>query len=539
MNSDWWKTACVYQIYPRSFFSSKGQPVGDLNGVTAKARYLSSLGIDAVWLTPFFPSSLYDGGYDIDDYMNVDPRLGTIKDFERMVDVLHTFNIKVYVDIVPNHTSIHHKWFEEALLAQPNSPERNRYIFRDGQGKDGELPPNDWPSHFGDKAWTRIVEPDGKLGQWYYHMFAPEQPDLNWQNEEVRKYFEEVIKFWADKGADGFRVDVAHAMSKDLSEPFKSKPTILPMLEDDPIFDREDNHKIFSEWRKIFNTYNPPLSGVAEANVQDPAKRVLYARSTELGQAFNFDLLKSSWDAKQMYQVIDTNIQLAKEYDTAPTWVLSNHDKVRHLTRYSLPNDTDYKEWLMTDGKNPEPNYKLGKRRAKAATMMMMALHGSVYIYQGEELGLPEVADIPRNKLQDPVWKQSEHKFKGRDGCRIPLPWNYSQNFGFTTAEPHLPMPEWFKKYTIAKQQINPKSFLNFYRNIIKIRKTLNFDTIFEWIENADNNVLHFRRKQDWYNITNMNNISIPMPAHKKIIYSSRTIKNNMIPANTTVWYSL
>lgn len=536
-NPEWWKTACIYQIYPRSFNDTTGNGLGDLNGITAKVKYLDSLGIDAVWLSPFFPSHLYDGGYDVDDYMNVDSRLGTLEDFDNLVKELHSHGIKIYVDIVANHTSIHHKWFEEAIKAEPNSVERNRYIFRDGKGKNGELPPNDWPSHFGPEAWTRIVEPNGKLGQWYYHMFAPQQPDLNWANPEVREHFKTILKFWGDRGVDGFRVDVAHGMSKDLTEPFKSKPTLSPMMEDDPIFDRDENHVIFREWRKLFNSYTPSLSAVAEANAEKASRRILYAREDELGQAFNFDLLKSPWDAEHMFNVIDANTNLAKEYGTASTWVLSNHDKVRHVSRYALPNGTDYKAWLMTDGQSPMPDYLVGTARAKAATMLMLALPGSAYIYQGEELGLREVANIDTGLLQDPVWTNSKNKFKGRDGCRVPIPWDGSKNFGFTKGEPHLPMPEWFKNFAVEALELSPKSFLNFYRTAIKLRRKLTIDDSFKWIENPDRNILHFARSKKWHSFTNLNSEPVAIPKCREVIMSSGPVNGKFVPANTTIWY--
>lgn len=538
INPDWWKKACIYQIYPRSFYDANSDGVGDLKGVTAKAEYLSSLGVDAVWLSPFFASHLYDGGYDVDDYMKIDPRLGTLEDFDEMLQTLHGFDIKIYVDIVANHTSIHHAWFEEALKSEPGSAARERYIFRDGQGEHGELPPNDWPSHFGPEAWTRITEPDGSLGQWYYHMFAPQQPDLNWQNPEVREYFETVLRFWGDRGVDGFRVDVAHGMSKDLTEPFKSKPTISPMMEDDPIFDRDENHNIFRSWREIFNTYDPPLSAVAEANAEKPSRRILYARADELGQAFNFDLLKSSWDAVSMFQIIKTNVELAEAYETASTWVLSNHDKVRHVSRYALPNGLDYKAWLMSDGLNPEPDYELGVARAKAGTMLMMALPGSAYIYQGEELGLPEVADLDRDKLQDPVWINSGNKFKGRDGCRVPLPWSTELYCGFSHVEPHLPIPEWFADYAVTVQNKNPGSFLNFYRDIIKLRKKLNTDNTMVWLNDGSEGVLHFERSEGWKIFMNLNNSPVQMPVYSDILCSSAPLTSKLaVPGNTTVWY--
>ena len=536
-SSDWWKYACIYQIYPRSFYDSNGDGIGDLNGITCKVDYLAGLGVDAVWLSPCFPSHLYDGGYDVDDYMDIDSRLGSLEDFDHMVEALHAHGIRIYVDIVANHTSIHHAWFEEALKSAPGSVARERYIFRDGKGENGELPPNDWPSHFGPEAWTRVIEPNGELGQWYYHMFAPQQPDLNWQNPEVREHFHKVLNFWGDRGVDGFRVDVAHGMSKDLSEPFKSKPTISPMLEDDPIFDRDENHVIFREWRNIFNTYDPPLSAVAEANAEKAERRILYARKDELGQAFNFDLLKSSWDADRMFNVIDANTTLAKKHDAASTWVLSNHDKVRHVSRYALPNNTDYKSWLMSEGLDPAPDYNLGVPRAKAGTMLMLALPGSAYVYQGEELGLKEVADIPKNKLQDPVWVNSGNKFKGRDGCRVPLPWSSGYNFGFSSGTPHLPMPAWFEDYTVESQNSDTESFLNFYRAVIKIRKELTVSDMFDWVENSDRGVVHFKRSEDWYSLTNMNDIEISMPNFSEIYYSSSPVIDGILLANTTIWY--
>ena len=214
----WWRQAAIYQIYPRSFFDSNGDGIGDLNGITEKIPYLKSLNLDAVWLSPFYPSALADGGYDVDDYRDVDPKIGTLKDFDRMISAFHRVDISVIVDIVPNHSSNRHKWFQEALASEPGSKARNRYIFRDGRGKNGELPPNDWPSHFAPSAWTRTTNPDGTPGQWYLHLFAPEQPDWNWDNREVEEDFLKTLRFWADRGVDGFRVDVAHALKKDLKK---------------------------------------------------------------------------------------------------------------------------------------------------------------------------------------------------------------------------------------------------------------------------------------------------------------------------------
>src|SRR3712207_3473147 len=283
LNADWWRQACVYQIYPRSFADSNGDGIGDLPGVTSRIGYLADLGVDAIWLSPFYPSALADGGYDVDDYRDVAPELGTLADFDALVAAAHARNIKVIVDIVPNHTSDRHSWFVEALASPPGSAARARYIFRDGTGPDGSQPPSDWISHFGGPAWTRL--PDG---QWYCHLFAPEQPDLNWDNPEVREDFKTTLRFWADRGVDGYRVDVAHALAKDLSEPLRSKPvledTTMPLDGSDPLFDRDEVHQIYAEWREVFDSYDPPRTAVAEAFAPSE-RRALYARPTELGQA--------------------------------------------------------------------------------------------------------------------------------------------------------------------------------------------------------------------------------------------------------------
>ena len=422
---DWWRQAVVYQIYPRSFADASGDGVGDLQGITSRVPYLAALGVVAVWLSPFYPSALADGGYDVDDYRDVDPRLGTLEDFDAMVAALHEAGIRVIVDIVPNHTSNRHAWFQEALAAPKDSPARDRYIFRDGLGPDGAEPPSDWQSVFGGPAWTRV--PDG---QWYLHLFAPEQPDLNWDHREVRDDFLTTLRFWSDRGVDGFRVDVAHALVKDLTEPFADHATLvdeeaLPPGHH-PLWDRDEVHDIYVEWRKVFNEYQPPRTAVAEAWVH-PSRRSRYASPEGLGQAFNFDLLRADWDATQFRTIINDNLTDALRSGASSTWVFSNHDVVRHPTRYGLPKGEpkrpqDGKAWLLSNGAGPLDR-DLGLRRARAATLMMLALPGSAYLYQGEELGLHEVGDLPADVLQDPTFLRSKGAEKGRDGCRVPLPW--------------------------------------------------------------------------------------------------------------------
>ncbi len=431
LDADWWRQAAVYQIYPRSFADSNGDGMGDIAGVTSRIGYLSDLGIDAIWLSPFYPSALADGGYDVDDYRNVDPRLGTLEDFDAMVGAAHAANIKVIADVVPNHSSNRHEWFKAALAAAPGSPERARYHFFDGLGENGELPPSDWPSHFGGPAWTRVTEAAGenagKPGQWYLHLFASEQPDLNWDNPEVREDFHTTLRFWADRGVDGFRVDVAHALVKDMRLPLRSKPSLEIMVDDgtDALFDRDGVHEIYAGWRSVLNEYDPPRTAVAEAWVPFTHRRLRYAQPTGLGQAFNFDLLQAPFEPTAFRGIVARCLAEAEASGASSTWVFSNHDVVRHASRYSLPDGTDsaaQDAWLLSGGREPAGDPARGLRRARAATLFMLGLPGSAYLYQGEELGLFEAADLPRESLQDPTWFRTGNKVKGRDGCRVPLP---------------------------------------------------------------------------------------------------------------------
>lgn len=531
----WARNAVVYQVYPRSFVDSDGDGLGNIAGITSKVAYLQDLGVDAVWLSPFYPSALADGGYDVDDYRDVDPRLGTLDDLDALIAALHERGMKLVVDIVPNHTSNRHRWFQAALESEPGSPERARYVFRDGLGPDGNEPPSDWVSHFGGPAWTRV--PDG---QWYLHLFAPEQPDLDWSNREVHGEFLSVLKFWSDRGVDGYRIDVAHALTKDLSEPLRSKPTVAndatPETGDDPLFDRDEVHTIYEEWRQLFDQYDPPRTAVAEAWVP-ASRRVLYARPTELGQAFNFDLLEASWDSDTFRRIIETNIANAAESGATSTWVLSNHDVVRHATRYGLPAGTDLESWLFSDGRDAAEDVELGRVRARAATALMLALPGSAYLYQGEELGLREVADIPHDRLQDPVWLRSEHSRKGRDGCRVPLPWTTdAPAFGFSTAEAHLPQPEWFGHYAASMQLDDPESSLSLYREALRLRRSLSAGETLTWGE-APDGVLRFDRTDGWSVVANFAGDAFPLPAGE-VLLATQPLIDGAVPANTTVWFA-
>lgn len=542
IDATWWRQAAVYQIYPRSFADANGDGIGDLEGIISRVDYLDRLGIDAVWMSPFYPSALADGGYDVDDYRDIDPVIGTLEQFDALVAALHACDIKVIVDIVPNHSSNRHTWFRAALAAAPGSPERDRYIFRDGTGPNGDDPPADWMSFFGGPAWTRVAD-----GQWYLHLFTREQPDWNWDNPEVRSDFLETLKFWGDRGVDGFRVDVANLLAKDLPEKLPTWTELIEGMAPDnatyppgqhPIWDRDDVDDIYREWRALFDTYSPPLTAVAEAWVA-PERRVRYARSTGLGQAFNFDLLQAAWDPTQFRRVIRDNLTLANDSGASSTWVFSNHDVVRHATRFGLPAGTAPAAWLLAGGDPNVEDRELGLQRARAATLLALALPGSMYLYQGEELGLPEVGDIPDTDKQDPVFFRNEGAETGRDGCRVPLPWTaIGASFGFGAGAPHLPQPAWFGEYAVDVEAADPGSTLSFYRRALAIRNELQRDEAFEWMQH-DDPVVSFRRAGNWASVTNFGSSPIPLPAGTVLISSAELEQPALLPANTTAWIRL
>ena len=536
--ADWWRQAVVYQVYPRSFADADGDGVGDLLGITQRLAYLHRLGVDAVWLSPFYPSALADGGYDVDDYRDVDPRLGDLAQFDDLVTAAHGLDLKVMVDIVPNHTSDRHAWFRQAMVAGPGSAERNRYVFRDGRGPGGTGPPSDWLSHFGGPAWTRVAD-----GQWYLHLFTREQPDLNWDNPEVREDFLTTLRFWSDRGVDGFRVDVAHALAKDLTEPLRDLGGIypdpitdLPLDGSHPLYDRDEVHEIFREWRKVFDQYDPPRTAVAEA-VVTTSRRVLYARPDELGQAFNFEFIRAPWSAAEVRSIVDDALVAAEAAGATATWVLSNHDGVRHASRFALPADVDLDAWLLSDGVTPTPDLERGLRRARAATLLMLALPGSIYLYQGEELGLPEVADIPAAALKDPIWERTGHERKGRDGCRVPLPWTATgPSFGFGSAGAWLPQPYWFASYAVAAQDGANGSTLELYRAGLALRRRIGGGEGLEWIDGGLGvDVLHLRRSGGWASVTNFGDRSVARPPGD-VLLSSGPLHEGTMPPDTTVW---
>ncbi|MFI6821905.1 glycoside hydrolase family 13 protein [Micromonospora sp. NPDC050187] len=451
---DWWRSAVVYQVYVRSFADSNADGVGDLQGIRERLPYLRDLGVDALWLTPFYTSPMVDGGYDVADYRDVDPMFGNLADFDNMITDAHALGLRIIVDLVPNHTSDAHAWFQAALAAGPGSPERERYLFADGRGATGEEPPNDWESIFGGPAWTRV--PDG---QWYLHLFDPAQPDLNWRHPEVRAEFEDVLRFWLDRGVDGFRIDVAHGMIKEEGLPdvgFSTMTTGQRQVEllgkgRLPYFDQDEVHDIYRSWRPILDSYPGGRMAVAEAWAETPQRLARYIGPDELHQAFSFDFLDATWSADSFRKVIDTALAESTIVGAPTTWVLSNHDKKRHVTRYG-------------DG-------EVGLRRARAATLLMLALPGCAYIYQGEELGLPEVLDLPDELRQDPSFLRTG---ESRDGCRVPIPWSGQlapYGFGPEGSElSWLPAPATWAALSVAAQTGVPDSTLELYRTALRIR---------------------------------------------------------------------
>ncbi|MEU7980315.1 glycoside hydrolase family 13 protein [Micromonospora sp. NPDC049081] len=453
-SDDWWRAAVVYQVYVRSFADSDGDGVGDLGGIRQRLPYLRDLGVDALWLTPFYTSPQIDAGYDVADYRDVDPLFGSLADFDAMIADAHALGLRIIVDLVPNHTSSAHPWFTAALAAGPGSPERERYLFADGQGAHGELPPNDWESIFGGPAWTRL--PDG---QWYLHLFDPAQPDLNWRHPQVRAEFEDVLRFWLDRGVDGFRIDVAHGMIKAEGLPdvgFNSMTTGRRQSEllgkgRLPYFDQDEVHDIYRAWRPILDSYPGGRMAVAEAWAETPQRLARYIGPDELHQAFSFDFLDATWSADSFRKVIDTALAESTIVGAPTTWVLSNHDRQRHVTRYG-------------DG-------EIGLRRARAAALLMLALPGSTYLYQGEELGLPEVLDLPDALRQDPAFLRTG---ESRDGCRVPIPWSGElAPYGFGpqgSALSWLPAPATWRALSVAAQTGTPGSTLELYRAALRAR---------------------------------------------------------------------
>lgn len=540
--SEWWRSAVIYQIYPRSFADASGDGIGDLPGITSRLDSLQELGVDAIWLSPFMTSPQRDAGYDVADYRDVDPLFGTLGDFDDMLEAAHARGIRVVVDLVPNHSSDQHVWFQQALKAAPGSPERARYIFRDGKGENGELPPNNWESVFGGGMWERVVEADGTPGQWYLHIFDATQPDFDWNNEEVREEFRSILRFWLDRGVDGFRVDVAHGMIKAEGLPDYTPPSDADSMgggeSNVPYWGQDGVHDIYRDWHKVLAEYDGDRALCGEAWMPTLKQTALWVRPDEMHQTFNFPYLMTPWDAKALGDVIRESLDDFGAVGAPSTWVLSNHDVVRHASRLALTADNPQGEGIGPNTPH-KPDTAIGLARARAATTLMLALPGSSYLYQGEELGLPEAMEIPDEFRQDPTWFRTNGERYGRDGCRVPLPWEAeAPAFGFNdTGLSWLPQPADWASYARDVEEVDPGSTLALYKRLLAARREHGFGTGSLVWEDAGSAAVAFRRG-DVHVVANLGTAPIELPSDALVILQSQPFEGASIPVDTAVWYT-
>ncbi|MDT5308068.1 MAG: alpha-glucosidase [Mycobacterium sp.] len=514
----WWARAVFYQVYPRSFADSDGDGVGDLDGVTSRLDYLDRLGVEALWLSPIMVSPMADHGYDVADPRDVDPLFGGLAAFERLIAAAHEHGMKITTDLVPNHTSSQHPWFREALVAEPGSAARDRYIFRDGRGPGGLEPPNNWQSVFGGPSWTRVIEPDGNPGQWYLHLFDTEQPDLNWDNPEVFDDLEKTLRFWLERGVDGFRIDVAHGMAKPPGLPDTDVEMRPRLLNDgDPRFNHPNVHAIHRSIRTVMNDY-PDAVTIGEVWVFDNASWAEYLRADELHLGFNFRMVRAAFDIAGIRDAIKNTLSAAAIENATPTWTLENHDVERGPSRYG--------------------GGATGLDRARAMAMVALALPGAVFVYNGQELGLPNI-ELPEEALQDPTWERSGHTVRGRDGCRIPIPWRGdSPPFGFSaSADTWLPMPQGWATLTVEKQLNDVDSTLSFFQRALKIRRTRRefSGNRVEWLD-APQGALVFGRGDDGLRCAlNTGKGAVPLPDGDPILTSAPLV-DGRLPPNAAAW---
>lgn len=546
----WWRDAVIYQIYPRSWADSNGDGLGDLPGITQRLDYLKDLGVDAVWLSPFYRSPMADAGYDVADYRDIDPIFGTLEDADALLARAKDLGLRVVVDLVPNHTSDEHAWFQAALAAAPGSPERDRYMFRDGTGPEGAEPPNNWQSVFYGDGWSQV--PDG---QWYLHLFDTKQPDLNWDNPEVREEFHDILRFWLDRGVDGFRVDVAHGLVKEAGLPDYAGPMhllgehgedeVVPEPSADhpvaPMWDRDGVHDIYRGWRSVLEQYadrDPILC--AEAWVEPAERLARYLRPDEMHQAFNFEFLETHWRGADLTKVITDSIAAESIVGAPSTWVLSNHDVVRHATRLGYPPVGKRPNGIGAD--DPQPDAALGLRRARAATLMMLALPGGAYLYQGEELGLPDHTTMPDAVRQDPTYHRTAGAILGRDGCRVPMPWaKDAPSFGFGPSEQTwLPQPEAYGDLAVDQQDGVAGSTLEFYRSALRLRRELRLGLgTLSWLAGYPAEVVAFRVRSGAGGVqvlANTGPADVPLPEGAEVLLASGDLVDGRLPSDTTVW---
>lgn len=534
---DWWRSAVIYQVYPRSFADGNGDGTGDLAGVRSRLGYLRDLGVDAIWYTPWYASPLADGGYDVRDYRTIDPAFGTLADAEALIAEARELGIRTIVDVVPNHVSAEHEWFQAALAAGPGSPERERFWFHDGKGPDGAQMPTGWVSSFQGDTWTRTTNADGTPGQWYLHLFTPEQPDVNWNHPDVRQEHEDVLRFWFDRGAAGIRIDSAALIVKDPALPEVPE---TPGPGEHPHLDRDEIHDVYRGWRRVADGYAEPRVLVGEVWLADHERFARYLRPDEMHTAFNFDFMARPWDAKELRESIRTTLEAHAPVGAPATWVLSNHDVTRPVTRYGRE-DSSFDFAAKRFG--TPSDLELGTRRARAAALLVAALPGALYVYQGDELGLPE-ADVPRELIQDPMHFRSEGVDPGRDGCRVPLPWTRTgSSLGFGpdgAAAPWLPQPASWADRSVEAQDGDPGSMLTLYRRALHLRRDLTalHTEPLAWLDLGDDDVLAFTRGAGLACVVNLGAAPVPLPDGATVLLASGPVDGAVGP-DVAAWLDL
>ena len=441
----WWRDGVIYQIYPRSFADSNGDGIGDIPGIIGKLDYLADLGIDGIWLSPINPSPDKDFGYDVADYFDIDPKYGTLADFDRLLKEAHERNLHVIMDLVLNHTSDQCEWFQASRSSREN-PYRDWYIWRENP-KGKEYPPNKWYSVFGGKAW----EYDKKTGQWYYHMFVKEQPDLNWRNPDVYKKMMDVFKFWLDRGVDGFRLDVFNNYFKD--DQFRDNPSALgirPFEQQKHIYDsnRPEMMTVIKDIRDITDKYKERYV-VGETFLVTSKEAAGFCGKDKLHANFDFSLLKCPWDANRFFKSISSWDNLLSSA-AWPNYVLNNHDTPRSASRFTRNEKDD---------------------RLKVAITMLLTLRGTPFLYYGEEIGMRDIR-LKRNELQDPVGIRYWPVPVGRDGCRSPMQWDATDNAGFSTGKPWLKLHPNYVRRNVHAQELDENSLLSYYKWLLSLRKT-------------------------------------------------------------------
>ncbi|WP_258069978.1 alpha-amylase family glycosyl hydrolase [Arthrobacter sp. SX1312] len=517
----WWQDAVIYQVYPRSFADGDGDGVGDLSGLLTRLPYIASLGVDGIWMTPFQPSPQVDQGYDVSDYCGVDPLFGTMAQFDALLDAAHARGLRIFLDVVPNHCSSEHPLFKAAVAAGPGSPERAMFHFVDGV--DGDTPPNNWQSVFGGRAWSRVDPGSDADQQWYLHLFAPEQPDWNWRNPAVGDYFEGVLRFWFEKGVDGLRIDVAHALFKaeGLTDSAGTGTVVDGLRSNPQVSDQEEVHEVYRRWRRVAASYSPERVLVGEVNLA-PHRAARYTRHDEMHQAFAFSFVKLGWDAAA-WAAVGTELEEARREHGAPlTWALENHDIVRSATRFG--------------------GGEQGALRARAGLLAILGLPGGAYIYQGQELNLPEV-DVPLEARVDPMWTRGG---VSRDGARVPLPWtSASENaFGFSppgSASPWLPVAAGWGSRSVEAHQAGEDSTLQLLRAALELRKQLTEQEILSPDDGGtwrveDRSLLVCERGDRFLVAVAMGDVPARLPEGDVVLSSSPLTAEGLLPPDAAAW---